>query len=991
MIAWTLQPRSGLPGNCPRALGYCALTLEKQAAWRQGSKGEPFPTPYHTTLGTALSKEGRIGSIEGLRYTAPNRASFALAACLIVVISGLGISATSSVARLTAPVDTPGGGSGGAPSSRATYSLSSGQVDHMLPSKSSDFLPEGHPIASSAPANPVVNDTLVLTNDTVVPGNFLAGNAPDPTFEVYDPAKGEVFVSDVTSNFVFVINDTTGLIVRWVSVPGSPNGLAYDSERGEIFVAASDSGNVTVINDTNDSVVASIHVGGVPYELAHVGLMGEVIASNLVSDNLSVTNDTNDSVAATIPLGGASSVIAYVAAEFEVWVSVPEDDSIVLFAARTNAYLSHIFVSDQPASITYLDGVNEVCVAYYDESAVQVFSDTNTSQSTSIDVGMAPTAAAYDPSADAIIVANSDSRNLSIISAISDEVGSSVRVDGGPLDVVEDTGDGELFVVEDLSAVTEISDYNFSILRTLPTGSSPDSAAVDPGRGETFVTDPPEENVTVFSDLTSSVEATIPVLGYPSSIVYDAGKGEMFVSDTDGGNVTVLSDATNHAVKNISVGDSPGASTYDPAAGELYVPVGPLNEVKVVSDATLAVVGSIRVGSFPTSAAYDPRTDQVFVANLDSKNVSIVSTITETVSGTIPVSGYPADVTYDPAVDEVFVVESDTGNVSDISDTNDTVVDTITGLDAEYNNGAFPAIYYEPGTGEVVVTATPSDFVSFVSDLTNSLVAQVNVGQNPDGLAFDPQLGTTYVTNQGQGTVSILYQAIPPPTSLVNFTESGLPTGTGWSVTLGETLLSSSTNTTSGPEPNGSYPYTIEPVEGYMASPSTGTVNVSGEPENVAVSFSRAVVLGQYPVTFAESGLPIGTPWGATLNGSLLTSARPTITFTELNGTFPFQVSTVTGFSANPASGTVGVSGAAFSLTITFKAASTPPTNGTNPRSIAGLPPTEDYELIVVVVLAVLLGLVGMALLRRRRKAHPNAPSAGSGAAIPPAPPENTR
>jgi len=73
---------------------------------------------------------------------------------------------------------------------------------------------------------------------------------------------------------------------------------------------------------------------------------------------------------------------------------------------------------------------------------------------------------------------------------------------------------------------------------------------------------------------------------------------------------------------------------------------------------------------------------------------------------------------------------------------------------------------------------------------------------------------------------------------LVTFTESGLPSGTSWSITLNGTTKSSTTNTITFSVPNGTYSYVVESVSGYTASPSSGTITVNGANIEKAVTFT---------------------------------------------------------------------------------------------------------------------------------------------------------
>jgi len=94
----------------------------------------------------------------------------------------------------------------------------------------------------------------------------------------------------------------------------------------------------------------------------------------------------------------------------------------------------------------------------------------------------------------------------------------------------------------------------------------------------------------------------------------------------------------------------------------------------------------------------------------------------------------------------------------------------------------------------------------------------------------------------------------------ITFTESGLPSGTLWFITLNGITHNSTTNTITFTEPNGSYSYTIEtPVSGgtgiqYVVSQSTGTLTVNGADININVPYTT-----QYYLTIIASPSNGGT------------------------------------------------------------------------------------------------------------------------------------
>jgi len=127
----------------------------------------------------------------------------------------------------------------------------------------------------------------------------------------------------------------------------------------------------------------------------------------------------------------------------------------------------------------------------------------------------------------------------------------------------------------------------------------------------------------------------------------------------------------------------------------------------------------------------------------------------------------------------------------------------------------------------------------------------------------------------------------------VTFSESGLPTGTDWAVTVGSTTVSSVTPTVILYLANGSYSYDLNAVPGYRANVSSGTITVTGAPVTVKVRFS----VTKYTFTVAETGLASGTKWCVNLTpGPSECSTGSTVKFHEPNGTYSYLIAVVPGY-----------------------------------------------------------------------------------------------
>ncbi len=106
-------------------------------------------------------------------------------------------------------------------------------------------------------------------------------------------------------------------------------------------------------------------------------------------------------------------------------------------------------------------------------------------------------------------------------------------------------------------------------------------------------------------------------------------------------------------------------------------------------------------------------------------------------------------------------------------------------------------------------------------------------------------------------------------------------------------------------------PAVVSAQEMLEASATAGLLTASGSPEAT-----------DYAVTFVESGLPPGTSWNVTIDGTVLSSTSTDIVFHEPDGSYLFSVSSVPGYSTNP-EGNVTVNGAPVTVPILFTSTST--------------------------------------------------------------------
>ncbi len=185
------------------------------------------------------------------------------------------------------------------------------------------------------------------------------------------------------------------------------------------------------------------------------------------------------------------------------------------------------------------------------------------------------------------------------------------------------------------------------------------------------------------------------------------------------------------------------------------------------------------------------------------------------------------------------------------------------------------------------------------------------------------------VETSGYGSTSLNLNMDYPGT--VTFHESGLSSGTTWSVTLNGVTDSTTSGTISFSEPFGTYSYCIGSISGYFISPQSGSIVLN------SFSYSKDITFTSVgPVTFHESGLPSGTSWEAYVGSYSGSGTGTSLTVTAPTGTYSYSIPNVDVkmsngdtdvYSANPSGGTVSTGGSV-STTFSLSEVISPPSGG---------------------------------------------------------------
>lgn len=369
-------------------------------------------------------------------------------------------------------------------------------------------------------------------------------------------------------------------------------------------------------------------------------------------------------------------------------------------------------------------------------------------------------------------------------------------------------------------------------------------------------------------------------------------------------------------------------STFNPDNGLTYGwDDGKDANLTIVSDS--AVVSQVRLpGSISTGAVYDSALGQVYATSYSGppcgngcfqtqNNVSVVNTTTQAVTLTNLTLQLPSQMIYAPSVHEVFAA-SFAGNLTVFDDQTDRVTEILPVANA------VAGLAYDAHDGDVYATDSfaggtnvPGDTVSVVNVSTGQKVGSIAVQTEPTGIAYDNATNELFVADGATGNVTVIEFS---PVYNVTFRETGLPAGTPWGVSLTSrngTSFSTTGGTLMLTDPNGTFPYQVTPVPGFVANSWSGTIQVDGGGVSVSLRFAQ----NTYPVKIVESGLPPGTNWSASVGLSTGSSTASTISLAEPNGSFTVSVAQLPGYTASPPAGQISVEASPLTWNVDFAVA----------------------------------------------------------------------
>jgi YVTN family beta-propeller protein len=644
---------------------------------------------------------------------------------------------------------------------------------HLRPS-SQDNTARPSRISAADASNHFRNPTAPTVN--------VGGN---PTDVAADPDNQTAYVTNSNDGTVSLVNTATcragstsgcSQVAPTVAVESFPVADVYDPQTHTVYVTNVGSATVSMINTTTCNATTQVGCGAVP--TVHVGYAPDFDDVNTTTQTLYVV-DAYDSTVSVINAATCNATTSSGCDQVSTVAVGFVPTGLAVDASNHTVYVATGLGLNTPGSVSMINAatcnaqvrsgcsrVPRTVAASIGAAWVAVNSSTHTVY---VSTGPSGEPAGVLGSADVI---NADTCNATVTSGCR-KTPLTVTVGSVGAGIVADSTTNSVFVVNEEDSTVSVIDGTTCHAGstsgcsqnppTVAVGFDPGTLGVDLSTGTVYVPNQNENTVSVLNGAACSLvhragcrePAPTTSVGFaPSGVAVNATTDTVYVTDRGDNDLAVVKAATCNANNSsgcagpwptVATGVGPQVVAVDQLTDTIYTGnTGPNDDqsgttVSVIDGATCnthvtsgcgRAPATVFIGSPPEALAVNEATDTIYVADGNTDTVSVIDGATcnatnhsgcSLAPATITVGAGPDGMAVNQATDTVYVAN---GGVTGPGDTVSVI------------DGAICNALTTSGCGQV----PPS----------------VLVGNGPSGVAVDTSTDTVYVTDGDDNTISVI-------------------------------------------------------------------------------------------------------------------------------------------------------------------------------------------------------------------------------------------
>lgn len=286
-----------------------------------------------------------------------------------------------------------------------------------------------------------------------------------------------------------------------IGMGSDPYYISINPITTKIYITNLRSGTVSVVNSSTDKVISNVIVGRLPGSLGINKITNTIYVANSGSNTVSLIDGTTDRVIGTpIPVGKNPSAVAVDDQEPElkslVFVSNQDSNTVSVIDGLSNTFLGSISVGLQPGDLAIDPIVNRLYVANSGLNSVSVIDYYRTeggefkyNNVAKIRVGNQPNVLSFNPNTNSLYVANSESDTISIINTTTNKVYKTIPVDSAPYGMDIDRNLNTIYVANYGSNTISVIDGKSLGVTKIKVGAFPYDIVVDQNSHRIYITD----------------------------------------------------------------------------------------------------------------------------------------------------------------------------------------------------------------------------------------------------------------------------------------------------------------------------------------------------------------------------------------------------------------------------------------------------------------------------------------------------------------------
>jgi YVTN family beta-propeller protein len=189
-----------------------------------------------------------------------------------------------------------------------------------------------------------------------------------PTAVVVDARTRHVFVANLGSKTVSMLDAASGAVLATVAVAHHPSALAVATTVGRVFAVSDDvtpdgAGRVSVLDASSGRLLRTVAVGQGPHTLAMHEHTGRVFVTNQVDASVSLLDIHSGRLLRTVIVGQGEHALAVDERAGRVFVTNAGDASVSVLDAHGGHVLRTTSVSQGPLAVAVVASLQHVFVA----------------------------------------------------------------------------------------------------------------------------------------------------------------------------------------------------------------------------------------------------------------------------------------------------------------------------------------------------------------------------------------------------------------------------------------------------------------------------------------------------------------------------------------------------------------------------------------------------------------------------------------------------